>query len=108
MSRLLKRAAWGARRSSRVIAVVVVFAFLLLSALFAARAPAVRITQALTAKSSAVSSTRNFAACAALSWTQLSPTGTGPDVNSQQFVSDGKGNLIMFGGCGPTACNASN
>src|SRR3989441_363938 len=41
-------------------------------------------------------------------WQQLSPTGTGPDVNSQQFVSDGQGSLIMFGGCGPTGCNTSS
>src|SRR5438874_821265 len=41
-------------------------------------------------------------------WSQVFPTGNGPDVNSQQFVSDGHGNLIMFGGCGPTGCNTSN
>src|SRR5439155_25897011 len=41
------------------------------------------------------------------SWTQLSPTGTPPDPNSQTFVSDGQGNLIMFGGCGPTGCHTS-
>jgi N-acetylneuraminic acid mutarotase len=51
----------------------------------------------------------NFTASTAQSpvWQQLSPTGTGPDLNSQQFVSDGQGNLIMFGGCGPTGCNGS-
>jgi hypothetical protein len=44
-----------------------------------------------------------------VSWTQLSPTGSpAPDVNSQAFVSDGQGDLIMFGGCGPTGCNTSN
>jgi MBG domain (YGX type) len=47
-------------------------------------------------------------ATACLTWTQLSPTGTAPDVNSQQFVSDGQGNLVMFSGCGPTGCNTSN
>src|SRR5207245_2342515 len=48
-------------------------------------------------------------ATACLTWTQLSPTGTGPDIDSQQpFVSDGQGNLVTFGGCGPTGCNTSN
>src|ERR1043166_3171526 len=42
-----------------------------------------------------------------VSWYQLSPTGTGPDENSQQFISDGQGSLIMFGGCGSSGCNTS-
>jgi N-acetylneuraminic acid mutarotase len=57
----------------------------------------------------AYSGDAGFAASAAQSpaWQQLVPTGAGPDVNSQQFVSDKQGNLIMFGGCGPTGCNGS-
>src|SRR5438094_1123851 len=43
-----------------------------------------------------------------VSWTQLFPSGSGPDIDSQAFVSDGQGDLIMFGGCGPTGCNTSN
>src|SRR5689334_17024717 len=101
MKFLLKRMRQSGASSSRVSGIIVLAAFLILSALFGARAPVVQKAQTQTVKPAPFASTSGFVGCSSLTWTQLSPTGTGPDVNSQQFVSDGHGNLIMFGGCGP-------
>src|SRR5689334_12488547 len=102
MKFLLNRIRQSGASSSRVSGIVVLAAFLILSALFAARSPVVQKPQTKTVKPAPFASTSGFIGCSSLIWKQLSPTGTGPDVNSQQFASDGRGNLMMFSGCGPT------
>src|SRR5437763_2795183 len=107
MKFLLRRARQAGVSNSGVTGATVLFVFVILTALFAARTPIARNTSAKAIKQAAVFSPTGFATCPGPAWSQLLPTGTAPDVNSQQFVSDGKGNLIMFGGCGPTGCNGS-
>ena len=106
MKFLLKRIRQSGASSSRVAGILVISAFIILTALFG-RAPTARINQPIRTKLAQTNSSAGFSACTSLTWTQLSPAGAGPDLNSQQFVSDGKGNLIMFGGCGPTGCRTS-
>src|SRR6267378_1443448 len=110
MKLLLKRVRQAGASSSRGALFIIFFCIcIIFSALFGARNPAPQkagttvISKPLVAAPTPVSAVL----CASPNWTKLSPTGTAPDINSQQFVSDGKGNLIMFGGCGPTACNGS-
>src|SRR6266478_5585492 len=107
MKFLLRRVRQAGASNSRITGVTILLAFVVFSALFAARTPVTRNSQSKAIKQGPTVSSGGFASCSSLSWSQLSPTGTAPDVNSQQFVSDGKGNLIMFGGCGPTGCNGS-
>ena len=103
MKLLLDRVRQAGTTNSRIAGVIIISVFVVLTALFA-RAPVAqtRVKRPLHARSIYAP-----APCT-LSWTQLSPTGTEPDVNSEQFVSDDRGNLMMFGGCGPTGCNGSN
>src|SRR5690348_3094316 len=107
MKLLLNRLRQSGATNSGITGVTILLVFLILTALFG-RSPNGRLNQPIPTKSPQTTSSGGFTGCTSLTWTRLSPTGTGPDADSQQFVSDGKGNLIMFGGCGPTGCNTSN
>src|SRR6202011_6353288 len=106
MKFLLDRARQAGASSSRIAGVIILVGFAILSALFGARTPVTKITQTRAIRPALAQSTS--ASCTAWSWTQLSPTGTGPDIDSQQFVSDGGGNLTMFGGGGPPGAHTWN
>jgi len=40
-------------------------------------------------------------------WVKLAPAGAFPDENTNAFAADASGDLIFFGGCGPSGCNTS-
>src|SRR5438132_1445629 len=107
MRLLLERVRQAGASNSRIASVIIISAFVVLTSLFATGTLLTQLTHRRAITPAQALSPQTSAPCATLSWTQLSPTGTGPDINSQQFVSDGQGNLIIFGGCGPTGCNTS-
>src|SRR5438270_6666580 len=109
MKIFLQRVRQAGASNSRATGLIVLTVFAILSAIFAARATAPHKagTTAMHKPLIPATPTPAPALCASPNWTKLSPTGTAPDVNSQQFVSDNTGSLIMFGGCGPTGCNGS-
>ncbi|HZR77884.1 MAG TPA: hypothetical protein VFA58_01675, partial [Chthoniobacterales bacterium] len=107
MKIFLQRVRQAGASNSRVSGILVISTFAIMSALFGARTAAPVVSINVPRANPRISASPTPAFCNAPAWTQLSPTGTAPDVNSQQFASDGKGSLIMFGGCGPTGCNGS-